>query len=96
MANTKSAKKNVRKNLKRYQINLNRKSSIKTAIKKVLNAITNKEKIEKVKELMRCAESEIGRAKSKTFHKNNVSRKISRLAKRVSNYQKEQTATANK
>jgi small subunit ribosomal protein S20 len=87
MANTKSAKKNVRKSEKRHQINLARRSVVKTAVKKVLNAISNNESVDTVRELMRSAESEIGRAKNKIYHSNTASRKIGRLAKRVAIYE---------
>lgn len=86
MANSKSAKKNMVQAEKRRLINLNRKSSIKTALKKVLSAIDNKENADNVKELMRTAEAQIARAKRKIFHPNTAARKIGRLAKRVAAY----------
>lgn len=93
MANTKSAKKNIRKNIKRHQINLNRKSEIKTVVKKIMTALANGEDVKLVKDLMRKAESEISRAKNKIFHVNTSSRKIGRLAKRVSQYEKEKSSS---
>jgi small subunit ribosomal protein S20 len=86
MANSKSAKKNMVQAEKRRVINLNRKSAIKTALKKVLSAIENKEKVAEVQELMRNAEAQIARAKRKIFHPNTAARKIGRLAKRVAAY----------
>ncbi len=83
MANTRSTKKRVRQNEKRRQVNLNRKSTIRTAVKKVLTAISANEDINKIKELMRDAESQLARAKNKVLHANASRRKISRLAKRV-------------
>ncbi len=88
MANTKSAKKKVRQSNARYKINLARRTAVKTAVKKVLTAISNGENIETVKDLMRNAESQISRSKNKLLHKNAVARKISRLSKKVSSYQK--------
>ena len=83
MANSKSSKKRARQSLKRHEINLTRKSSIKTAIKKVLTALENKDA--SAKELLVDAESQLARAGSKgTFHKKTARRKISRLAKKVS------------
>lgn len=86
MANTKSAKKNVLQAEKRRLINLNRKSSVKTTLKKVLLAIENNDSVDNVKELMRNAEAQIARAKRKIFHPNTAARKIGRLAKRVAAY----------
>lgn len=83
MANSKSAKKRARQSLKRHEINLTRKSSIKTAVKKVLTALENKDA--SAKELLIDAESKLARAGSKgTLHKKTARRKISRLAKKVS------------
>lgn len=91
MANTKSSKKRVRQSEKRYQINLARRSSIKTAVKKVLTAISSGENAALVKDLMRDAESKIGKAKNKILHSNTSSRKIGRLAKKVADYSKSAT-----
>lgn len=84
----KSAKKRAIQNETRRQINLARKTNVKTAIKKVLTAIENKENAATVKQLFIDAESKIARAKRKIFHTNTTSRKISRLAKVVANYTK--------
>jgi small subunit ribosomal protein S20 len=93
MANTKSAKKNVRKNDRRYKINLARKSEVKTVLKKVMSAIASGENLQTVKDLMREAESEISKAKNKIYHSNTASRKVSRLAKRVAKYEQEKSAS---
>ena len=84
MANTTSAKKQARQNLVRRQKNLTRKTSIKTAVKKVLAAIEQGEDAEKMKFLLRDVEAKLARAKGKnTLHPKTASRKISRLAKKV-------------
>lgn len=84
MANTKSAQKNARKNEKRRVINLARKTTVKTAIKKVLIALEESESAAKVQELLREAQAQLARAKNKhLIHANNASRKISRLALKV-------------
>ncbi|HEX2978143.1 MAG TPA: 30S ribosomal protein S20 [Candidatus Babeliales bacterium] len=84
MANTKSAKKQARKNIKRRDVNLARKTAIKSAAKKVLLAIEQGEDIKVTQELMRDIEAKLARAKGKgTLHKKAASRKIGRLAKRV-------------
>lgn len=84
MANIKSAQKQARKNVKRREINLARRTAIRTAVKKVLVAIERKEDATKINLLLKEAEKQLGRAKNKgTVHANTASRKIGRLAKRV-------------
>lgn len=84
MANTKSAKKQARKNIARRQKNLIRKTSLKTAIKKVLVALESKEDSAMLQSLLRDAESKLARAKGKnTLHPKSASRKVSRLAKKI-------------
>lgn len=84
MANTKSAQKNARKNEKRRVVNLARKTTIKTAIKKVLVALEESESATKIQELLRDAQAQLARAKNKHLvHANNASRRISRLALKV-------------
>lgn len=89
MANTKSAKKQARKTLVRRKKNLSRKTAIKTASKKVVVALEQGQDTEKVYSLLREAEAKLARAKNKgVLHKKTVSRKISRLAKRVAKSEK--------
>lgn len=84
MANIKSAKKRARQTIKKHQKNLSRRSALKTAVNKVLKAVSSQDDIEKVTTLLRDAESKIARAKGKgVLHKKTAQRKISRLAKRV-------------
>ncbi len=84
MANIKSAKKQAKKNIAQRKKNLARKTSLKTASKKVLTAIERGDKIEKIQELFKDAEAKLARAKGKNvLHPKTASRKISRLAKRV-------------
>lgn len=84
MANIKSAKKRARQSEKNRLINLNRKSAIKTAVKKLLIAIDKKEPVENTKNLLSDVSSKLLRAKNKgLMHRNTVSRKLSRLAKKV-------------
>ena len=91
MANTKSAQKRARQTIKRNSVNQARKSDIKTAVRKVLDAIKAGETSEKTQELFKAAESKIARAKTKgLLHANTVARKIGRLAKRVAQHSKEQ------
>lgn len=84
MANTKSAKKQARKNITRRKKNIIRKTSIKTAVKKILSAIENRENEATLQALLKDAESKLSRAKGKnTLHPKAASRKVSRLAKKV-------------
>jgi small subunit ribosomal protein S20 len=91
MPNIKSAKKRMVQNEKRRQRNVARNTAVKTAMKKVLIAIEDKNDPSKVKDLLREAEAKIARAKRKVYHPNTAARKISRLAKRVADYTKEAT-----
>lgn len=83
MANTKSAKKMVRKIARRTEVNKSRRSRMRTFVRKVEDAIKGGDK--KVAEAaLRVAEPEIMSSVSKgIIHKNTGSRKVSRLAARV-------------
>jgi small subunit ribosomal protein S20 len=84
VANLKSAQKRAKQEIVKRKRNTARKSSIKTAVKKVLESIERGDDIEVTKELLRDAESQLARAGGKgTLHKKTAARKISRLAKRV-------------
>jgi len=84
MANIKSAKKRAKQAEVKRVKNLNRRTSIKTAVKKVLDAIENKESEETTKGLLKDVEAKFARAKcKKVVHKKTASRKVSRLAKKV-------------
>lgn len=83
MANIKSAKKRIKVIAKKTAINRRRKSEIKTYIKK-LNAAIENNNIEEAKELLRLVEKKLYRAAAKgTIHKNEASRSVSRLAKKI-------------
>ncbi|MFC1842348.1 30S ribosomal protein S20 [Candidatus Dependentiae bacterium] len=84
MANIKSAKKRAKQTEKKRIKNSNRRTAVKTAVKKVLEAIEKKESKEVTLELLKVAESQMARAKCKrVMHQNTASRKIGRLAKKV-------------
>jgi len=84
MANTKSAKRQAKKNIVKAKKNLTRRSAIKTSVKKVLISLEQGADIVQMKALLKDAESKISRAKGKnTLHPKTASRKISRLAKKV-------------
>jgi small subunit ribosomal protein S20 len=83
MPNIKSSKKRVLQAEKRRVRNYARKSDIKTAVKKVLDAVANNDTTS-VKDLLSSAQAKLARAQGKgLFHKNTVARKMSRLAKKV-------------
>lgn len=97
MANLESAKKQARQNIVKRERNLARRTSIKTAVKKVLASIEKNDSLETIQGLLKDAESKLARAKGKgVVHANTAQRKIGRLAKRVSALQKEQLAPAKK
>jgi small subunit ribosomal protein S20 len=83
MPNIKSAKKRVLQTTKKSLRNQARRSSVKTAVKKVVIALENGD-VEATKSLLIAAESKIARAKGKgLMHRNTAARKISRLAKKI-------------
>ncbi len=83
MANTKSAKKMVRKIATRTEVNKSRKSRVRTFVRKVEEAVASGDKAAATIAL-KAAEPEIMRGVTKgVLHKNTASRKVSRLAARV-------------
>ena len=83
MANTPQAKKRARQNERRAAINKARRSRIKTFLRAVEEAIESGDK-EASTAALRAAQPELMRGATKgIFHKNTVSRKISRLSARV-------------
>ena len=84
MPNIKSAKKRDVQSKKRYLRNTARKSNIRTAIKKVKDALESGD-VALAKQLLKDAEAKMARAAGKNvLHKNAARRKTSRLAKKVS------------
>lgn len=85
MANIKSAKKRAKQAEVKRQRNLARKTALKTAIKKVLVSLERGDDLATTRELLQQAESKIAQARGKgLLHAGTASRKISRLAKKVS------------
>jgi small subunit ribosomal protein S20 len=83
MANTPQARKRIRRNDRRAEINGARVSRIRTFVKKVESAIESGT-AEAAQAAMRLAEPELMRGVSKgVLHKNTASRKISRLTQRI-------------
>lgn len=83
MANHKSALKRIRRNAARAVVNTNRRSRIRTFIKKVETAIEEgKSKV--AKEALQNLQPELFKGVAKgIYHKNTASRKMSRLSARV-------------
>lgn len=83
MPNIKSAKKRAKQSEKRRVRNYARKSDVKTAVKKVLDAVEDKD-VDQAKDLLRIAQAKLARAQGKgVLHRNATARKMSRLAKKV-------------
>lgn len=83
MANTPQARKRIRRNTRRNEINGNRVSRIRTFVKKVEAALDAGDKVEATAALA-AAQPELARGVAKgVLHKNMASRKFSRLTKRV-------------
>ena len=83
MANTPQAKKRIRRNANRAEINGARVSRIRTFIKAVESAIAAGKKDDAAVALKQ-AQPEIARGVARgVIHKNTASRKFSRLTKRV-------------
>ena len=83
MANHKSAKKRIRRNANRAEINKSRISRIRTFLKRVETAIGSGDK-KAAQTALKEAQPELMRGVSKgVLHKNTASRKMSRLAAKV-------------
>jgi len=83
VANIKSAKKRIKVTLVRTERNKAIRSKVKTAIKKVESAVAASDK-QLAQTNLKNAVVEITKAASKgVYHKNNASRKVSRLSKAV-------------
>ena len=83
MANTPQAKKRIRRNANRAEVNHSRISRIRTFIKQVESAIASGKKAEAA-EALKAVQPEMARGVSRgVIHKNTAARKISRLSKRV-------------
>lgn len=84
MANHKSAAKRARQSIRKNEINSNRKSTVRTFEKKLRAAIADNKGEEATSLLKTYTKAIYKAAKNKVFHKNQASRKVSRLASQVS------------
>jgi len=83
MANSPQAKKRIRRNDARAEVNKARRSRIRTFVKSVETAIESGDQ-SVAQEALKAAQPEIARGVTKgVLHKSTASRKISRLSKRV-------------
>ena len=83
MANTPQAKKRIRRNDRRAEVNGARMSRIRTHIKQVENACENGDK-DAAANALKAAQPDIARGVARgVLHRNTAARKMSRLTKRV-------------
>jgi len=83
MANTPQAKKRIRRNARRADVNGARVSRIRTFVKQVEAALEAGDK-EQAAAALRRVQPELARGVAKgVVHKNTAARKVSRLSKRV-------------
>ncbi|MEM6908537.1 MAG: 30S ribosomal protein S20 [Pseudomonadota bacterium] len=84
MANTPQARKRIRRNNRRAEVNTARMSRIRSLIKRVESALEAGDK-EAAAAALKAAQPEMARGVARgVLHKNTVGRKMSRLTKRVS------------
>lgn len=83
MANTPQARKRIRRNERRAEINGNRLGRIRTFVKKVEAALAGGDKAA-AEAALKAAQPELARGVARgVLHRNTASRKLSRLTKRV-------------
>jgi len=83
MANTKSAIKRIRRIAKQTEVNKARKSRYRNALKK-MNALIEKKKKKEALDFLPKLNSELMKiAKTKIFKKQNASRNLSRITKKI-------------
>lgn len=88
MPNTKSAAKAMRQSIRRHATNLNTKAKVKDTSKKVRKLIDAKN-ADEATEALRSAMAALDKAAKKgVIHKNNASRKKSRMAKAIAKLSK--------
>ncbi len=83
MANTPSAKKAIRKIARRTAVNRSRRSSIRTMIRKVEEAIATGDRDAAMQALTKAQPHIMRGASVGVLHRNTASRKLSRLSRRI-------------
>ena len=85
MANTKSAIKRIRRISRQTVVNKSRKSRFRSALKKMNSIIDSKDKKEALAYLPKLSSELMKIAKSGVIKKQNASRNISRITKKINN-----------
>jgi small subunit ribosomal protein S20 len=88
MANTKSAKKAARQGARRTAVNRTRRSRLRSAVRKVEEAITAGDKSRAVAAMAEAEPVIIRAAQKNVVHRNAAQRKVSRLAHRIAELSK--------
>lgn len=83
MANTKSAKKAARQIARRTLINKSRRSRVRTAVRKVEEAIAAGDRSRALAAMAEAEPAIIRAAQKSVLHRNAARRKVSRLAHRI-------------
>jgi small subunit ribosomal protein S20 len=83
MANTKSAKKAARQIARREAINKSRRTRMRTAVRKVEEAIASGDSTSARAALTEAEPVIVRSAQKGVLHRNSASRKVSRLARRI-------------
>ncbi len=83
MANTKSARKAIRRTVRRTDVNRRHLSSLRTSVKKVEQAIESGDKAAAQAALKAAEPVVMGGVSKGVIHRNTASRKISRLTRNV-------------
>jgi len=83
MANTKSARKATRKIARRTAINKARRSTLRNSVRKIEEAIASGDRTAAVAAFKQAEPAIMRAAQRGVVHKNNASRKVSRLNKRI-------------
>ena len=83
MANTKSARKAARQAVRKTEINKGRRTALRNSVRKVEEAITSGDRNAATAALKTAEPAIMRAAQLGVIHKNNASRKVSRLTHRV-------------
>ncbi|WJR78250.1 30S ribosomal protein S20 [Bradyrhizobium sp. NP1] len=83
MANTTSAKKATRKIARRTAVNKSRRTQMRGAVRQVEEAIKSGDRAAAVKAMAHAEPALIRAAQRNIVHKNNASRKVSRLTRQI-------------
>ena len=83
MANTSSARKATRKNVRKTEVNKVRRSLLRNSVRKVEEAIASGDRTAALAAFKEAEPAIMRAAQRGVVHKNNASRKVSRLAHRI-------------